>query len=386
MQLDWKQICSPTLILDEEIAKANIAAMVQKSARAGVSFRPHFKTHQSAEIGEWFREMGVNKITVSSVGMAEYFVQAGWQDIFIAFPVNLREHQRLNGMAAQVSLAVLLDSEEAMNGLSEKVFHRLSVWIEIDSGNGRSGMPWDNPRDILKLARRISGGGVHHFAGLMGHAGNTYAARGKSEVLAVHEESLEKMRSVRHLLNQEGVEVHGISIGDTPSCSLADDFSGATELRPGNLVFYDLMQQNIGACEEAQIGIALACPVVAKYPERGELILHGGAVHLGKDFLQGSEGKRNFGHLAWPDGIGWSKSEPNCSLISLSQEHGVAKVSPTMMQKVNIGDLLLVLPVHSCLTADLMGEFTSAASMARGTPIHSMRTRIAGYLNEIARK
>ena len=36
------------------------------AASGKLSFRPHFKTHQSAEIGSWFRDFGVTRITVSS--------------------------------------------------------------------------------------------------------------------------------------------------------------------------------------------------------------------------------------------------------------------------------------------------------------------------------
>ena len=61
-----------------------------------VRFRPHFKTHQSAAIGEWFRAEGVAAITTSSVEMATYFAEQGWNDITIAFPANVREIDQIN--------------------------------------------------------------------------------------------------------------------------------------------------------------------------------------------------------------------------------------------------------------------------------------------------
>ena len=65
-----KTITRPTLLLDEVQAVKNIIYMVSKSKAHGKQFRPHFKTHQSAEIGGWFRKAGVKTITVSSVSMA----------------------------------------------------------------------------------------------------------------------------------------------------------------------------------------------------------------------------------------------------------------------------------------------------------------------------
>ncbi|MCK5222536.1 MAG: alanine racemase, partial [Candidatus Aminicenantes bacterium] len=66
-------IIEPTLILDSAKCRKNIRSMLKKAAESEASFRPHFKTHNSREIGRWFREEGVDKITVSSVKMAGYF-------------------------------------------------------------------------------------------------------------------------------------------------------------------------------------------------------------------------------------------------------------------------------------------------------------------------
>ena len=90
------KITRPTLIIDEVKARKNIAFMADKAKKYNLLFRPHFKTHQSATVARWFREMGVNHIAVSSLAMAHYFYQHGWDDIHIAFPYNLLEHQKLN--------------------------------------------------------------------------------------------------------------------------------------------------------------------------------------------------------------------------------------------------------------------------------------------------
>ena len=47
------QVIEPTMVLNEDICKSNIARMAAKAKAANVVFRPHFKTHQSREIGEF---------------------------------------------------------------------------------------------------------------------------------------------------------------------------------------------------------------------------------------------------------------------------------------------------------------------------------------------
>lgn len=52
----YDSIKKPTILIDRERAQENIRRMAEKARRGGVRFRPHFKTHQSGEAGEWFRE------------------------------------------------------------------------------------------------------------------------------------------------------------------------------------------------------------------------------------------------------------------------------------------------------------------------------------------
>ncbi|MDX1268647.1 MAG: hypothetical protein R3311_14870, partial [Oceanisphaera sp.] len=101
-------IIEPTLLLDEERCRNNITRMADKVMRGGARFRPHFKTHQSLEVGEWFKAYGVEAITVSSVTMAEYFSPL-WKDITIAIPFNIHEVERVNALpgACVVNLCVM---------------------------------------------------------------------------------------------------------------------------------------------------------------------------------------------------------------------------------------------------------------------------------------
>ncbi len=86
--------------------------MALKARRHNVTLRPHFKTHQSAEIGSWFRDFGINSIAVSSVEMANYFAKNGWDDITIAFPVNILETDKINKLAGNISLNLLVEFDE----------------------------------------------------------------------------------------------------------------------------------------------------------------------------------------------------------------------------------------------------------------------------------
>ncbi len=353
MTLD-QQIIKPTLLLDAAKAQRHIARMAQKAQASGVRLRPHFKTHQSAEIGEWFRQLGVQAITVSSVDMARYFADHGWTDITIAFPVNVREIEEIGALAQRVRLGLLVESVETAVFLQNHLAAQADIWLKIDVGYQRTGIDWRDGALITAVAQAISAAPHLRLVGLLTHAGHTYKARGATAVQAIHQQTVTRLQKVQSALRQQGWEA-AISIGDTPGASLASDFSGVDEIRPGNFVFYDAMQAQIGACALEDVAVALACPVVAKHPARQQLVLYGGAVHLSKEALQ-EEGGNSYGRVArLNSGGGWDILPYH--VVSLSQEHGLVQGDEALLAETAVGDLLLVLPVHSCLTANLMKRY-----------------------------
>lgn len=360
-------ITRPTLLLDEARARANIRRMAARARSQGIRFRPHFKTHQSAAVGEWFRAEGVECITVSSVAMARYFADAGWRDITIAFPVNLRELPAIDRLAADVTLHLLAESPEAVDALAARLAHPVDLWIEADTGYNRSGVAAGDSARLVAVAQRAAAAGKLRLRGLLTHTGHSYALSGRAALEELHAATLAALLDARTALAAAGFPGLELSIGDTPICSVVEHLGAVDEIRPGNFVFFDLTQAAIGACAEENIAVAVACPVVAKYPARREIALYGGAVHLSKDFLRRNDGTLEFGRAAFlhdpagsAAGAGWGPSIPGAWLRSLSQEHGIVRADAAAYARLDalqVGDLLAVLPVHSCLTADLLKHY-----------------------------
>jgi D-serine deaminase-like pyridoxal phosphate-dependent protein len=356
-RLQALHITRPTLLLDKKRAVQNIRKMKDKADLAGVRLRPHFKTHQSAEVGTWFRRAGVDSITVSSLDMAQYFAGHGWEDINVAFTANMLEAAAINSLAPKVRLHLLVDSNELAVRLDAVVKEKVNAWIDVDVGYHRTGIPWDDFGGILSTARAILDSRKLGFCGLLTHSGDTYHARSVEEIEKIHAASLSRLGAAKEALRREGVYPCAISIGDTPSCSIAGSFAGADEIRPGNFVFYDLTMSGLGACRDEEIAVALACPVTAKYKSLNQVVIYGGAVHLSKEFMVDERGRGIYGYPARPAGSSWGPAERKAPVVSLSQEHGLIQTNDSLFEQIKIGDLLVILPVHSCLTADLYRSY-----------------------------
>jgi len=327
--------------------------MAQKAAEHSLSFRPHFKTHQSARIGGWFRAEGVDKITVSSVTMAEYFAKSGWNDILIAFPLNHPEIQQINKLAGKINLSVTIEALETIDYLNKKLHNKTGVYIKIDAGYHRTGIGWNHLDEIEKIIVSINKTANLNFVGFLVHSGHTYQAKNLHEIQEIHDDSLRKLSALQSRFTDEDFRPL-VSIGDTPSCSTVNNFEGVDEIRPGNFVFYDIMQFQLGSCKQEDIAVALACPVVAKHPNRNEFIIYGGAIHLSKEFINDFTGRINYGLIVNLESNRWGNPVNGAFVKSLSQEHGVIQTTREHLKALKIGDIIGILPVHSCLTSSQM--------------------------------
>ncbi len=350
------KIVRPTLVLDKSICLRNIERMAKKAAENGLRFRPHFKTHQSPEIGEWFRIYGVNAITVSSYSMAKKFAGYGWNDITLAFPLNILELKQINELAGKIKLNILIENREAATVLAEKATNPLGVFIKIDTGYHRTGIEASRTGFIQSIINIFSINPQLTFKGFITHAGNNYHASSVNEIFTRHFDGLVTFRSLRKKFQKKypGIE---ISIGDTPSCSVCNNFNGIDEIRPGNFVFYDLTQYELGACGFEDIAVKMVCPVVAKHSARNEVVIYGGAVHLSKESIINVNGKPMYGRIVLTKNDKKELLGPMNYVQSLSQEHGILKVEQKQFGHFAPGDLVEIVPVHSCLTANLMRRY-----------------------------
>ena len=289
--------------------------------------------------------------------MAQYF-SSEWNDITVAFPVNILEIETINQLSETITLHLLVESVEAITFLAQNTTNKIGIFIKIDVGYHRTGLSPASTQQIGEILSTISTSSTLSFKGFLTHAGHTYSCRTKEEILKIHNTSREILTALKAKYLDRYPDLI-ITIGDTPSCSVVDDFSGIDEIRPGNFVFYDLTQHHIGTCSFDQIAVAMACPIVAVHPERNEIVIYGGGVHFSKERLDTDNLGTIYGIVVEPLKEGWGEPVPGMYLKSLSQEHGVIAVPQSLISNYKTGDLLYLLPVHSCMTANEMKFYQS---------------------------
>jgi D-serine deaminase-like pyridoxal phosphate-dependent protein len=313
--------------------------MGARAREAGVSLRPHAKTHKAPFIGRMQIEAGAKGLSLAKTSEAEVFANAGFTDIFIAYPVvGLGKARRLLALSDRIRLSVGVDSVDGAASLGSEfaaASRRLDVVLKVDSGLHRVGV---DPRVARDVGRRLADLPGVRFRGIFTHAGHGYLQDTPDGVTAIGRHEGQTMAQVAAELRDAGLEVEVVSVGSTPTARGAMVVPGVNECRPGNYVYHDASQVALGTCGLEDCAMTVLATVVS-VPAPDRAVVDAGSKTLSTDPLRPKG-----------DGHGWvlrTKSR----LSRLSEEHGVIAVAPG--DSFRVGQRVRVLPNHACVVSNL---------------------------------
>ena len=344
------EITTPAFIIERSVVRKNCDAMREKAQRSGVVFRPHVKTHKTAEIARMQFGGGTGPITVSTLAEAEFFADHGFDDITYAVPVGPGKLERAAALAKRIKrLNLLMDSFAALQAMEEfsvRQGTRFNVFLKVDCGYHRAGVD-PELQEAVQLAMKMANATGVHFQGLLTHAGHSYHTHNVDEIRKIAKQETSALTGFQNKLQEQGISQLTRSIGSTPTASVVERFSDTDDVRPGNYVFFDVFQAAIGSCDLSQCAVSVLATVIGSYPQHRHLLVDAGALALSKD--AGPD------HLDSDCGFGvvcdLNLHRLPMKLKVLSQEHGKIEAEPDVIAKYPVGTRLRILPNHSCLTA-----------------------------------
>jgi len=330
---------TPAVLVDLDVVERNVAAMAERARRAGVRLRPHAKTHKTVEIGRLQLAAGAGGLSVAKVGEAEVFAAAGFQDLFVAYPVVGEDKgRRLLALSDRARLAVGVDSSDGARTL-HAVFgasgRRLDVLLKVDVGFHRVGVP---PDQAVQAAQSISTLCGLRLRGVFTHAGHAYLAESPDGVGRIGQSEGSILVETAQRIRDAGIEIEEVSVGSTPTARHAMSVPGVTECRPGNYVFHDASQVSLGVCAPEDCALTVLATVVS-VPAADRAVVDAGSKTLSSDPLR-------------PSGPGHGFVLGRRSRIArLSEEHGVIEVLPG--EGFRVGERVRILPNHACVVSNL---------------------------------
>ena len=245
-------IDTPALVVDLDAMKRNLGRMAEFARKHGVRWRAHAKMHKSSALARLQLQAGAVGVCVQKTAEAQAMAAGGVNDIFITNQVIAPgKLARVAALAHRLAaehgqLAIAVDSIEGVNGIALAMnAHRsagaaaavIDVFIEIDVGHGRCGVP--PGQAALALALEIRKHAPLRFAGLQAYHGKAQHLRGAQQRRDVIGMVVQDVLFTRKLIEAEGIAVDLVTGAGTGSmvCEAASGVFG--ELQAGSFLFMD---------------------------------------------------------------------------------------------------------------------------------------------------
>lgn len=323
-------ISTPMPVIDEDRLSANILRAQSYLDEHGKAFRPHIKTHKIPAIAKQQLHAGAIGINCQKVSEAEVFADAGFDDILITYNIlGAAKLSQLKALNARIGgLSVVADSAVTIAGLADtfEAVMPLAVLVECDTGGKRCGV--QTPEAALALAEKIVAAPGLRFKGIL-----TYPAPDGAETVENF------LRKTMALLAARGIDCPVRSSGGSPDFYSAHLVPSATEHRAGTYVYNDRAMLRAGHCTTGDLAMHVLATVVSR-PTADRAVLDSGSKALTSDLL----GFSDYGLIEGYEGA---------KIVSLSEEHAVVDLSGCASGRPEIGDVVKVVPNHTCVVSNL---------------------------------
>lgn len=345
---------TPCLVIDEPLARENIARVQQGVNAAGCQLRPHIKTHKMPYFARLQLEAGAAGITCAKVSEAEVMADGGAEDIFLAYPMvgdfRIKRALALSQRVRRLILAVdSLAGAKALSDAAAAAGLPLEVRLEVDTGAQRTGVLRDHAVDLAKAVAALPNlrlTGIYTFKSLVLHGAPTQdnAAAGKEEA--------QLMYDTAQAIRAAGVAIQDISVGSTPTWRQAAETGLVTEVRPGTYIFGDWMLTREHCAAFEQIAVRLYATVVST-PAPGYAILDGGTKTFPMDIPLDAEPYHYPGY-AIPIGKD-GQPDWNLQLRRMNEEHGIL-TAQNGETGLTVGQVLELVPIHVCTAVNMQNH------------------------------
>jgi len=343
-------IDTPALVIDLDAMQRNLVRMAEFARKHRVRWRPHAKMHKSSALARLQMHAGAQGVCVQKTAEAEALAAGGISDIYISNEV-IAPHKlaRVAALAHELAadqgrLAIAVDSAEGIARLAQAMNEArrhhgapavIDVFVEIDVGQGRCGVP---PGEAaVRLVHDIRKHPALRFAGLQAYHGRAQHLRSPEERRQAIAGVVEQAIATRQLIERQGVAVELITGAGTGSmvCEAASGLFG--ELQAGSFLFMDAdYARNERDPAQPNFEHALFVKTQVMSVQAGHAVCDAGhkshAIDSGMPRVHGIEGLEYFNG---------------------GDEHGILRATGAGAKLPLLGDTLWLVPGHCDPTVNL---------------------------------
>ena len=358
------RVISPALGVYLDKVRENLRRVIAHASGRADRWRPHVKTTKIPEVFMEMARAGVRHFKCATTREAQHLLHVvdhegiRGADLLLAYPLvgpSLRRLAHLARTHANSRVSVLCEDPAAVASIPPE----LSIFVDVNSGMNRTGVPIEDESSILEIAR-VAGErfrGIHFYDG---HIHGDDAVDRRSMAF----EAYDRLMGLLGRLDREGLTVGEVITSGTPSFLYALAYepfgeSGAPihRVSPGTVVFHDLRSEQ----EIEDLDLLPAAVVLSRVVS-----------HPAADIVTCDAGSKSIAAEAG-DPCAFAVGHPELEALTPSEEHLPFRVHARA--RPERGSILLLVPTHVCPTVNLAeeallideGRFVGAVSVrARG--------------------
>jgi 3-hydroxy-D-aspartate aldolase len=329
-----EELDTPCIVIDLDIAEANIAKLQAAANEMGVDVRPHSKTNKSPYWARKQIDAGAIGICCAKVGEAEVMVDAGIPEIMIPNQViGARKIARLVALARSARMIVAVEASENVVELSEAASDagaELGVIVEVNVGMDRCGVDGDG---AVELAKQIDAAPGLRFDGLMGYEGHTVSER-DYEVRKINaEKAMSILNGAANQIRETGLDVKLVSAAGTGTYNITGRVDGVTELQCGSYIFMD--GDYLEVFNDFGAALSVMGTVISRQKDEAAIVDMG------------------LKSISVDRGLATVISPANAEVVSHSEEHTKIALNDANARSLKVGDKVSVRPLHGDTTINL---------------------------------
>lgn len=330
-----EEVPSPALLIYPGRIKNNIQKMIEMAGNIN-RLRPHVKTYKMAGVIKLQMDQGIYKFKSATVAETEMAARCGVKDILLAVqPVgpNLERFFQLKHEFRDAKISCIVDCEEVVRELSQlavKTGMDANVWIDINNGMNRTGIP--PGEEALRLIKKITGMTGVKTEGLHVYDGHIHE-KDLTKRKKICDDSFIAVEKLLDKLKLSGINDLKVVAGGTPTFPF-HALRENVECSPGTVLLWDHGYGSSFTDMKFLYAAVLLNRIISKPAE--DLV----CVDLGYKSVASEMPQPRIIML----------NLDNYSIVDQNEEHMIIRTKNA--DNLKIGDALYSIPWHICPTVD----------------------------------
>jgi 3-hydroxy-D-aspartate aldolase len=346
--MDKEEIDTPALLIDLDALEKNLRTMGDYYRRKkGSALRPHQKGHRLPIIAKKQLKAGAKGISMTSLGLAEYYVNCGIDDILITSEISgANKVRRLCTLSKNAGVIVAIDNIDNVRFLSENALAnktRINVAVELYMGDRSCGVEIKDVKNFVKEIIMLKG---INFRGLWWHQSSFAGTISWNERKTEHFKTLDKVATLKDGLEDAGINVEMLSGGYSCTWNITPEYHKLSDVgvQAGSYVFSDWCAHEIEGLEVFDYALTVLTKCISR-PKQKEALFDFGINSCSDEHTD------NYRLVVGP-------IFKDLKVKEIRQREEIAWASfEKPNYEVKVGDTFEVIPPHSDTTAKLHDRY-----------------------------